>query len=330
MGLISFTENGLYCEQGNFYIDPWRPVDHAVITHAHSDHARWGMKKYLAQDDNYHILRARIGEDINLQTIPYRETITINGVSVTLYPAGHIIGSAQVLVEYKGERWVVSGDYKTTDDGISPGFEPVRCHTFITESTFALPVYQWKPQKDVIADIHSWIQENQSKGRNSILAAYSLGKAQRLIHNLGEYGYKFYAHGAIYNMQQAINKFIQMPEVTYLTKDVPKEEVKDGVIIVPPSATRTTWVKRWAPYSVGVCSGWMQVRGAQRRRNADAGFVLSDHADWPGLLDAVKATEAERVYATHGFSAVLARYLQEHMGIEAGVVQTQFGEEEEA
>lgn len=329
MGLISFTDKGLYCRQGDFYIDPWRPVEHAVITHAHSDHARYGNKKYLAHTDNKHLLPARLG-DINLQTVAYNKPITINGVQVTLYPAGHMVGSAQVLVEYKGERWVVSGDYKTEDDGLTVPFEPVPCHTFITESTFALPVYQWKPQQEIVAEINDWITSNRTKGRNSILTAYSLGKAQRLIHMLAPYGYKFFVHGAINNMQQAINQFMKMPEVTYLTADIPKDEVKGGVIIIPPSAANSTWINRWKPYSLGVCSGWMQVRGAQRRRNADAGFVLSDHADWPGLLQAVKATGAEKVFATHGFSAVLARYLREEEGIDADIVQTQFGEEEDA
>lgn len=250
-------------------------------------------------------------------------------MNVTLYPAGHIIGSAQIAVEYKGETWVVSGDYKLQNDGITPSFEAVKCNTFITESTFGLPIYQWKEQANVIEDIHQWVLRNQSLDRYSVLSAYNLGKAQRLIYNLSKYGHKFYVHGAIYNMHEVVRKTWNLPEVTYLRPETPKEEVKQGIIIATGSAIESPWIKRWSPYVLGICSGWMQVRGAQRRRNADAGFVLSDHADWQGLIDAVLATEAECVYATHGFSAQLARYLREEYSIKADVVKTAFGEDEE-
>lgn len=329
MGLISFTSKGFYCQQGDFYIDPWQPVQRAVITHAHSDHARPGSSLYFAHTDSYYLLKARLGEDIAIQTAGYGQQITINNVQVTLFPAGHIIGSAQVRVAYKGEVWVVSGDYKLEDDGVCTPFEPVKCHTFITESTFGLPVYQWEPQAVIIKRIHDWILTNQSAGRNSILTAYSLGKAQRLISALSAYGHKTYVHGAIWNMQEAIRNFMAMPDVTWLTPDTPKEAVKNGVIIAPPSADNSSWMRRWLPYSLGVCSGWMQVRGAQRRRNADAGFALSDHADWQGLLSAIKATEAECIYVTHGFSDVLSRYIQEEWGLKSGVVKTSFGEDEQ-
>ncbi len=329
MGLVTFTDKGLYCSRGDFYIDPWHPVHRAVTTHAHSDHARYGSKLYLAHTDSYYLLKARLGDDIAIQSAGYNQTLNVNGVKITFYPAGHVIGSAQVKLEYKGEVWVVSGDYKLEDDGITTPFEPVKCHTFITESTFGLPIYRWKPQPELMADIDRWVRQNQEKGRCSVLSAYSLGKAQRLIHGLAAFGHKFYVHGAIYNMHQAISRFMTLPQVTYLTPDVPKEEVRNGIIITPSSDTANPWLKRWAPYSFGVCSGWMQVRGAQRRRNADSGFPLSDHADWPGLITAIKATEAECVYVTHGFSDVLARYIREEMGLKAGVVKNRFGEDEE-
>ena len=329
MGLITFTESGLYCKQGDFYIDPWKPVNRAVITHAHSDHARWGSNSYFAHKDSYTILKHRLGQDIVVETAEYGGGFSSNGVNVTLYPAGHITGSAQVAVEYQGEIWVVSGDYKTQYDGISPAFEPVKCNTFITESTFGLPIYQWQPQDEVMKDIHEWVLRNQEQDRYSVLSAYSLGKAQRLIHGLSAYGHKFYVHGAIFNMHEVVKKIIPLPEVTYLNAETPKDEVKKGIIIATGSAIDSAWMKRWQPYVLGVCSGWMQVRGHQRRRNADAGFVLSDHADWQGLLDAILATEADCVYATHGFSAQLARYLREQYNIKADVVKTAFGEDEE-
>jgi putative mRNA 3-end processing factor len=329
MGLVTFTDKGLYCKQGDFYIDPWLPVHRAVTTHAHSDHARYGSNLYLAHTDSFLLLKARLGQDISIQSAGYNQVINVNGVNISFHPAGHVIGSAQARLEYKGEVWVVSGDYKLEDDGLTIPFEPVKCNTFITESTFGLPIYQWKPQAEIMTDIHNWVQQNQQKGRYSVLSAYSLGKAQRLIHALSTYGYKFYVHGAVYNMHTIIQQFMQLPDVTYLTPETPKDEVKQGIIITPSSDTANPWLKRWSPYSFGVCSGWMQVRGAQRRRNADSGFALSDHADWEDLVKTIKATGAETIYVTHGFSDVLARYAQEELGLKAGVVKTRFGEDEE-
>ncbi len=329
MSLIVF-ENGFYCPQGDFYIDPYRPVDRAILTHGHSDHARWGMKRYLAHTESELILKARLGPEAVIETLPYNFPISINGVKVSLHPAGHIVGSAQVRVEYKGEVWVISGDYKTADDGISTPFEPVRCNHFVTESTFGLPIYQWETQDEIMARMHAWILKNRERGRASVLVAYTLGKSQRIVHGLAQYGIPIYAHGATVNMHHAVQPFRpDLPDIHKLTKDTPKEDVLAGAILCPGSALDTPWLRRWQPYAVGFCSGWMQVRGAQRRRNADAGFVLSDHADWPGLLDAIDATGAENIWATHGFSATLARYVTETRGLNGGVVTTQYGEEEE-
>lgn len=328
MDLLTLTPNGLYCPQGDFYIDPWKGVPRAVITHAHSDHARWGSQHYLAQWQSEPLLRARLGPDISLETLEYGQNLSINGVTITLFPAGHILGSAQIRIQYKGEVWVVSGDYKLEDDGIAAPFEAVPCQTFITESTFGLPIYNWEPQEMIFENIHHWIQKNQSQDRYSVLVAYSLGKSQRLIKALTERGYELYCHGAVYNMQQAVGQVLPQPPVHYLQADTPKEMVKQGVIICPSSAVQTGWLRRWQPSVTGVCSGWMRVRGHQRRRNADAGFALSDHADWKDLLRAVRATGASRVLATHGFSATLARYLAENDGLETGIIQTYFGDDE--
>ena len=332
MPLIDFTDKGLYCAAGNFYIDPWRPVDFAIITHGHSDHARPGNKNHLCHEFTKPILQLRLGDN-NYQTVKWNEPIHFNGVTITLFPAGHIIGSSQIKVEYKGEIWVVSGDYKVENDGISGAFEPVKCHTFITESTFGLPIYNWKPQSEIYADIQQWIKENQQSGKASVLIAYSLGKAQRVLQALNEVTNKLFAHGAIYNMQETLLNANILPEnmlppIIRVTNDIPKEEYKGSVIIAPPSAEGTPWMKKFSPYSVGICSGWMQVRGNQRRKNADAGFALSDHCDWKALLHAVKATGAEKVFVTHGFQSAFSRYLNES-GIEAGEVKTEYGTEDE-
>ncbi len=326
--LIEFSDKGLYCRQGNFYIDPWKPVDRAIITHAHSDHMRAGSKWYLCHYYTKPLLLARLGEH-PVQTVEWNETVDMNGAKVSLHPAGHIIGSSQIRVEYKGEVWVVSGDYKIKDDGISGAFEPVKCNVFITESTFGLPIYKWKPQADIYDDIKSWIGRNKEKGVSSVLIAYSLGKGQRVLQPVSEMTDTIYVHGAIANMQRALEESgWNFPQVERITPETPKSKLAGSVVIAPPSADGTPWMKKFSPFAVGVCSGWMQVRGSFRRRNADAGFALSDHADWDGLLEAIHATEAEKVYATHGFQSALSRYLNEH-GIEAGEVHTEYGNDEE-
>jgi putative mRNA 3-end processing factor len=329
MPLIEFTDKGLFCRAGDFYIDPWKPVDKALITHGHSDHARWGSKYYLCHHDTKPVLQHRLGAN-NYQSIGWKENIYINGVRITFFPAGHIIGSSQIRVELNGEIWVVSGDYKLENDGLSGQFEPVKCHTFITESTFGLPIYHWKPQGEIYSSIQNWIRKNQAAGKTSVLIAYSLGKAQRLLLPISQITEKIFAHGAVHNMHMAlVNAGWKLPFVQRVNQSTTKEELKGAVVIAPSSAEGSPWMKRFTPYEVGVCSGWMQVRGNVRRRNVDAGFALSDHADWNGLIETCKATEAECVYVTHGFQSVFSRYLTEK-GIDAREVHTEYsGEEEE-
>jgi putative mRNA 3-end processing factor len=326
--LIQFTDKGLFCAQGNFYVDPWKAVDKAVITHAHSDHAKWGSKHYLCHHYTKPLLQLRLGNN-NYECIGWNEPVYINGVKVSLHPAGHIIGSSQIRVEYKGEVWVISGDYKTEDDGISVKFEPLKCNTFITESTFGLPIYNWKPQQEIYNNIQQWIVANQQLQKNSVLIAYSLGKAQRVLAAASAVSNNIYVHGAIWNTQEVLlaNGF-NLPAVKRITPATTRENLKNAVIIAPPSADGSSWMKRFNPYATAICSGWMQVRGNSRRNNADAGFALSDHADWKGLLSAIQQTGAKKVFVTHGFQSVLARYLNEQ-GIEAAEVKTEYGSEEE-
>jgi putative mRNA 3-end processing factor len=273
-------------------------------------------------------MQLRMGPQ-SYQGVDWGETIHLNGVNITLFPAGHMIGSSQVRVEYKGETWVISGDYKLEDDGISTAFEPVRCHTFISESTFGLPIYKWKPQQEIFLGIQDWVLKNKDAGKTSVVLAYSLGKAQRVLSCLDSVSDRILAHGAIYNSQEALKAAgWNLPVVERVSFDTPKEHLKAAVVIAPPSADASPWIRRFGPYSIGVCSGWMQVRGNMRRRNADAGFALSDHADWPGLLEAVKLTGAQKVFVTHGFQAAFSRYLNE-IGIEAAEVKTEYGDEDE-
>ncbi|MCW3112509.1 MAG: ligase-associated damage response exonuclease [Segetibacter sp.] len=328
MALIEFSDKGLCCPQGQFYIDPWKPVEKALITHAHSDHARWGSQSYLCHQYTKPLLQLRLGDN-PYQTVEWGETVFMNGVKVSFHPAGHVIGSSQIRLEYNGEVWVVSGDYKVANDGLSGQFEVVPCNTFITESTFGLPIYKWKSPGQINKDIQSWVLKNKELDKTSVVIAYSLGKAQRVIQAIAEVTDKIYVHGAVYNVHQTlINAGWKLPEVHRITPETTKEELTASVVVAPPSADGSSWMKRFPNHVTGVCSGWMQVRGNARRRNVDAGFAMSDHADWPGLLQAVKATGAEKVFVTHGFQATFSRYLNE-LGIEAGEVKTEYGNDEE-
>jgi putative mRNA 3-end processing factor len=283
------------------------------------------MKHYLAHHFSKEVMKLRLGQDINIQTVDYNEPLLINGVKISLHPAGHIPGSAQVRLEYQGKVTVVSGDYKVEDDGLSTAFEPVKCHEFVSECTFGMPIYTWEPQVIIFEKINQWWKTNSEQGRNSVLFAYSLGKAQRIIQNLDRIIGEVFAHGAIWNTNQAlISNGVKVIDIEKVTQDTPKSRFKGAMIIAPPSAMGTPWMKKFSPYRTGICSGWMNIRGARRRRAADAGFVLSDHADWPGLIQAIRATEAEKVYLTHGSTAVFERYLEESFGIEAVALETLF------
>lgn len=321
--LLKFTKKGIYCEPGDFYIDPWRPVGKAVITHAHSDHARFGHKQYLAHHHSVPVLHQRLGK-VQVQGINYNETIQLNGVKISLHPAGHIIGSSQIRVEYQGEVWCVSGDYKTDPDPVAQDFEPVKCHTFITECTFGLPIYKWPTEEEVVAQIEGWWRENQLKGKVSLLSAYALGKAQRVLSLLNQSIGKIYCHGAVDTVNQIHQQmgFLQ-GNFPYLNPSTSKDEIKGALVIAPPSAIGSTWVNKLRPFSVGIASGWMTLRGSKRRQNVDRGFVLSDHADWPGLNSAIKATGASRVICTHGYTDTFSEWLSQS-GYEAVSEKTLF------
>jgi putative mRNA 3-end processing factor len=321
--LIQLTDSGLYCSAGDFYIDPWRPVARAVVTHAHGDHARRGSRAYLAARDGELVLRTRLGDDAIIQAAGYGEPTDIGGVQVSFHPAGHILGSAQVRVEHRGEVWVVSGDYKLGADATCAPFEPVRCHTFITESTFGLPIYRWRPQAEVFDQINRWWRANQLAGKASLLFAYALGKSQRLLAGVDPAIGPIYTHGAVERLNRDYRASgVALPATTYAAPGR-GADWSQALIVAPPSALGTPWMRRFGAVSTGFASGWMQLRGTRRRKAVDRGFALSDHADWPGLLEAIAATRAERVWVTHGYSAVLARWLSEQ-GLAASAVATRF------
>jgi len=325
--VLTFTERGIYCPAGDVFIDPWRPVPRALITHGHADHARWGHGHYLATAAAAPVMRHRLG-DVALQSVRYGERLRVGDATVSFHPAGHVPGSAQIRVEVGGEVWVVSGDYKLEDDGLSEPFEPVRAHAFVTECTFGLPVFAWAPQAQVMAEIAAWWRANAAAGRTSVIGAYALGKAQRVLAALdpaiGPAIGPVLTHGAV----EATNRVLRaqglaLPETVPVTAAVTARTHPGALVIAPPSALGTPWMKRFAPASVAFVSGWMRLRGVRRRRAADRGFVLSDHADWAGLNAAVSETGAERVFVTHGYTEVFQAWLAAR-GYEAAIVATEF------
>ncbi len=327
--LLQFTSSGIYCPAAGVHIDPWNPTDLAIITHAHSDHAKWGSRHYLAHKDSESILRLRLGEEISLQTVSYGEKVSINGVQFSLHPAGHVIGSSQIRVEHQGEVWVASGDYKVQNDNFSAPFESIKCHTFISESTFGLPIYKWPTQNDVMNEIKKWWKQNQAQGKASVLMGYALGKMQRLIKNLQPFEIPVFAHGAVYNVNERLREAgFDLPHIPLVTNEINKKIFQGALIFATPAALHTSWMKKFEPYSTGYCSGWMAVRGAKNRRSVDRGFIISDHADWNELNTVVAATGAEKVLVTHGYTDTYARWLNEQ-GIEAAEVSTTYGNEEE-
>ncbi len=329
--LIVLRPEGLYCPAGDFHIDPWRPVSRAVLTHAHADHARVGHGAYLATAISEGVLRARLGVGITLQGLAYGEGVEINGVRISLHPAGHVLGSAQVRVEHGGRVWVASGDYFVSGiDGdvntTCAPFEPVCCDCFITESTFGLPIYRWRAQAQVLAEINAWWQANAEAGRVSLLLGYSFGKAQRLLAGLDASIGPIVAHGAVETLNAAYRAAGVALPATQRIDDVPRDQLQRALAIAPHAVQGSAWAKRLGDASDAFASGWMQLRGARRRQGVDRGFVFSDHADWPGLQRAIQATGAERVIVTHGYEAVMVRWLSEQ-GLQAQSFETAYGDD---
>ncbi|MBX3604279.1 MAG: ligase-associated DNA damage response exonuclease [Piscinibacter sp.] len=327
--LVVQRPEGLYCPAGDFYIDPWRPVERAVLTHAHADHARRGSAHYLAAAPAEGVLRARLGE-ITLQPLAYGETVEHRGVRISLHPAGHVLGSAQVRLEQGGRVWVASGDFFVSGAGdrnpTCAPFEPVRCDCFITESTFGLPIYRWRPQHEVLAEIDAWWRANAEAGRASVLFAYSFGKAQRLLAGVDAQIGPIVVHGAVQLLNDAYRQAgVALPPTQLGTEVVDRAVLQRALVVAPPSVQGTPWLRRFGDYSDAFASGWMQLRGTRRRQGVDRGFVLSDHADWPGLHAAIDASGASRVIVTHGYEAVMVRALAER-GLQAGAFATEYGD----
>lgn len=322
--LVVATERGLHCPRGGFTIDPWMPVDRALITHGHGDHLRRGSERYLIAEPGVSIAAVRTGEPERLQSVPYGEPLRLGAVRVSFHPAGHVLGSAQIRIDDGAQVWVVSGDYKRAPDPTCAPFEVVPCDVFISEATFALPIYRWPHPHRVIREIYEWWQVNRERGIASVLFCYALGKAQRVLAELSAFTNEtVYVHGALLPLIDAYRAAgIGMTPTTSATS-AKKKEYAGALILAPPSAAGSPWMRRFGEHSSGFCSGWMRVRGNRRRRGYDRGFVLSDHVDWPGLLRTFDETGARRILLTHGHSEAMTRYLVEQ-GRDAAALATQF------
>ena len=334
--MLTETPAGLYCEAGDFHLDPWQGVPRALITHAHGDHARPGSAAYLCATACAPLLLRRFGPAVTVESLPYGQPITLGRVRVSFHPAGHILGSAQIRLEGPEGVWVLSGDYKRASDPTCEPFEPVPCDVFITESTFGLPIYRWDATDVVIAEILEWWDLNRSRNLTSVVFCYTLGKAQRLLAELARVTDRaVYVHGMLMPMIEAYRELgiamaatspvIQRPRAsTRSDRPEPAERrasFAGELVLAPLSARGTPWMRRLGEISDAFVSGLMRVRGIRRQRAFDRGFVLSDHADWPALLQTVAETRAARVLASHGHAEPLARYLASQ-GVQSGVIQT--------
>lgn len=326
--LIIATRRGLYCRAGDFYIDPWAPVDTAVITHAHGDHLRAGSALYYCSADGEAVTRQRLPADVQIRSVGYGQSWSLRDVKLSLHPAGHVLGSSQVRIEHEDVVWVVSGDYKRDADPTCAPFEVVPCDVFISEATFALPAYRWPDPQRVARELFDWWQSNRRAAVASIVFAYALGKAQRVLAELARFTSEpVYLHGAMTSLVQAYRDCGVAMLPTLPATVAAKANYAGALILAPPSAAGSTWIRRFGEVRTGFCSGWMRVRGDRRRRGYDRGFVLSDHADWPSLLRTIADTQARRVLLTHGHTEALCRYLQEQ-GVNASALRCEYGAEE--
>jgi len=327
--LLEVTPSGLYCPQGDFYIDPWRRVPRAIVTHAHADHARPGCDRYLCASPGKLLLRERVGSRAPIDTLRFHESIVINGVHVSLASSGHILGAAQVVLEHGGVTWAVTGDYKTQADPTCDPFQQVEADVLITESTFGLPLYRWQDPDAIAAQINQWWRDNQQNGRTSVLLAYSLGKAQRLAAMIDPSIGQIVAHGAVMKMVRAYrDSGVRLPPIDAVPSSARKVGGGRALVIAPPSVRGSRWLRLFGDVKVAMVSGWMFLQSEWHTRGFEHGFAISDHADFPGLISVIEGSRARRVLVTHGTSESLAELLRQR-GLDASVLPSPLTDDSE-
>lgn len=325
------TPSGLFCPRGGFHVDPWGPVEKALITHVHADHARPGSASYLCAQPSVPFLRKRLGPEAVIRGVPYGEPIRLGEAQVSFHPAGHVLGSAQVRIEAGGEVWVVSGDYKRAPDPTCAPFEPLRCDVFVTEATFGLPLYRWDEPSRVAEEVLEWWEGNRGTGVASVLFCYAMGKAQRVLAELARLTDRsVLTHGAVETLVELYREAgVRLLPTTHVAEPTRGRSFAGALVLAPPSAAGSPWMRRFGRCETAFASGWMRIRGTRRRRGHDRGFVLSDHADWPALLRTIEETGARRILVSHGYADELARFLRER-GLRAEAIRTAYEGEADA
>lgn len=323
--LVAVSPAGLCCAPGGFHVDPWAPAATAVITHAHADHLRAGCERYVCALPSVPLLERRLPPGARIEGVPYGERLRLGEVTVSLHPAGHVLGSAQVRIEGRGQVWVVTGDFKRAPDPTCAPFEVVPCDVLVTEGTFALPIYRWRPAEAVVRDLLAWVEGCGARGRAAVLFCYALGKAQRVLAELARLTERTaWLHGSIAPLVDVYRHAgVRMLPCALVTEAPRGTRFAGELVLAPPSAHRSPWLRRLGDLETALASGWMRVRGVRRRRGVDRGFALSDHADWPALLATIRETGARRVLVTHGHADALVRHLREQ-GLEAEALATEF------
>ncbi len=325
MDLLAAAPAGLFCAPGGFHVDPWAPAGTAVITHAHADHLRAGSERYLCAAPAVPLLERRLPPGTRIEGVAYGQRLRLGEATVSLHPAGHVLGSAQVRIEAQGRVWVATGDFKRAPDPTCAPFEVVPCDVLVTEATFALPIYRWRPAGDVMREVLAWVESCAARGRAAVLFCYALGKAQRLLAELAALTERrVWLHGAMAPLVEVYRAAgVRMLPCALVTEAPRGARFAGELVLAPPSAHRSPWLRRVGDLETGLASGWMRVRGVRRRRGFDRGFALSDHADWPALLRTVRESGARRVLVTHGHADALVRQLRED-GLEADALATEF------
>jgi putative mRNA 3-end processing factor len=315
--LVTATQRGLYCPPGDFYIDPAKPVQTAVVTHAHGDHLRAGSARILLAAPGLGVARKRLDDARNVVAMEYGAPFKLGPVTLSLHPAGHILGSAQVRLEHDGQVWVVSGDYKRQPDPTCAPFEPLRCDVFVSETTFGQPHFVWPDTAAVVGNIVRWWQINRERGRNSVLFCYALGKAQRVLAELLRHTHEpVHVHGEIGGLVEVYRAAgIDMVPTIPVTA-TSAAQLRGALIMATPTMSRSAWLRRLGTGTRAFCSGWMLLEGESQRRGYDMGFVVSDHADWPALVRTCQDSGAARILLMHGRTDRLAAHLM-GLGLDA-------------
>ena len=309
--LILQKSQGLYCEPANVWIDPYKPVEKAIITHAHSDHFTNGCREYICSIETGLLLRKRFGNNINLKTFDYDKNFFINGINFSLHPSGHILGSSQIKINAGSEVWLITGDLKRQKDKTCRSYKKLKTDFLICESTFALPIFNWESTQKIIDNITKWVFQNEDS--TSILFCYSLGKAQRLLSELITQNLKnIYVHKSINNMNIIYKKLgIELEEAKLFNNDIEINNIKNSLLLLPPSLNNRNFLKKFNRVQTGFASGWMSIRALKKRSGYDKGFTISDHADWKGLIKTIRESEAKRVFLNHGEGEYLANFLRD-------------------